>query len=457
MITAMRSGRKERHWAVGLGYTVGRTARWMWDRRIEIALFMAALIVYALSTQLPIWSVAPIWALAVAAIALDVRRKNRFFTYLNQRLFAAKVRRQLERAAKDAGFPGLQTGKVSATLPGELVEVRVPRGQTVARLGSVKDAIAACMRVSDVRVIPDNSDEADSSQATVSVIRRNPFIAMSEMEWPLLNAEAVDSRQGIPFGLDEYGRVMQVDLLFRNLIMGGAPNAGKSASLRIPIAAAVLDPTAKVWMMDAKTGGAEFIHWTPAAERVILGRDLEGAVEMLAQLEERVEKRGQEIVARGKVAVQPDMEIDYLFIDELPQFMRVFETDTKIEAGWVKSIREHIWRLIAMGRWAGMITVLSAQKPTADIVPSESRDLIDLKFALHCNTRAMSDAILGAGAGEEAPANAADIPSGQAGVGYFVGTDGTQKMRTFFIPPEQALEISSRVARRSMDDELAAL
>jgi DNA segregation ATPase FtsK/SpoIIIE-like protein len=222
-------------------------------------------------------------------------------------------------------------------------------------------------------------------------------------------------------------------------------------------AAAALDPSAKLWLLDGKTEGAEFVHWAPAAHRLVRGRQVEEAVEVFAELEQRVEARYREIVARGEVFVCEDMELDVLMIDELPQFMRIFETDTKAQQAAVKTIRGAIWKLIAVGRAAGMITVVSAQKPTADIIPSESRDLIDHKFALHCNTKPMSDAILGAGAGEEAPANAADIPSGQPGVGYYVGDAGVQKMRSFFISHHQAMEIASRAAGRQMDAELEAM
>jgi hypothetical protein len=272
-----------------------------------------------------------------------------------------------------------------------------------------------------------------------------------------MDAEQVNIRKGAPFGRDEYGRVIDVRLLSRNMIMGGSPDAGKSAALRILIAAAVLDPLAKVWLMDAKTGAAEFVHWAPAAHRLVRGRDLANAVEVLRELEERVEKRGEEIVRRGEVFVTDDMEIDVLFIDELPQYTRTREDDGKEDVANVKRIRDSIWKLIALGRWTGMPTVLSAQKPTADLVPTEFRDLIDNKFALHCNTKAMSDTILGAGAGEEAPANAASIPSGYPGLGYYVGDHGVVKMRSFFISPKQAMEISSRVASRNIDEEMAAL
>jgi S-DNA-T family DNA segregation ATPase FtsK/SpoIIIE len=103
------------------------------------------------------------------------------------------------------------------------------------------------------------------------------------------------------------------------------------------------------------------------------------------------------------------------------------------------------------------MTILSAQKPTADIVPSESRDLIDHKFALRCTTRPMSDAILGDGSGEEVPVVATDIPSGQPGVGYYVGDHGVQKIKTFFLTHKQAGEIASRAASRQLDADLESL
>jgi hypothetical protein len=454
MITGMRSARKERHWLVWLAENIARTARWMWDYRIEITIFLAALVIYTVSTQCPVWAIAPIWTAAVAAIAFDVRHDNRFVSYLCERMFAAKLRRKVVRAAADSGVPGLKIERVEATLPGELIDVRVPRGLTVERLDKAGDSIATCLRVSDVRVLHDREDR---SHAKLSVIRRDTFAQMGSSEWPLMNAETVDIRQPFPAGLDEYGRVVNWRLLSRNLILGGAPDAGKSVALRMIAAAGALDPSVKLWMMDGKTAGAEFVHWAPAAHRLIRGREVEEAVEMLAELEARVEARYREIVARGEVFVCPDMELDVLMIDELPQFMRIFETDTKPQQAAVKTIRGAIWKLIAIGRAAGMITVVSAQKPTADIIPSESRDLIDHKFALHCNTRAMSDAILGAGAGEESPANAAEIRSGQPGVGYYIGDNGVQKMRTFYISPKQAMEIASRVSAGSLDDELAAL
>jgi hypothetical protein len=86
--------------------------------------------------------------------------------------------------------------------------------------------------------------------------------------------------------------------------------------------------------------------------------------------------------------------------------------------------RAHL-ALIAVGRWAGMITVLSAQKPTADIVPTESRDLIEqvrpaLQHEAPCRTRSWAP--------DRARSSRPTPPTsalGQPGVGYYVGDAGS--------------------------------
>lgn len=444
----MKSGHKNSYWIISTCRALAVAAGFIWQHRLRIGIMVGVWALFYVTTSMPFYTYGPIWTALLGGLVYDFRHDWVAAKFLGVRLRSARVRRQLVNAARDSGFSGLKVSKITPTLPGELVSVKVPRGQTVERLMSLEKPMRSCLEVSDVRVVGDRENRA---LANISIIRRDPFATMHENPWPLMDAERVNIRNTFPFGLDEYGNVVNARLLSRNIILGGAPDAGKSAALRVLTAAAVLDPTARVWMMDAKPGAVEFIHWEKAAYKLVRGRDLEAAVEMLAELEQRVEDRYKKIVDNGNVFVTDDMEIDVLFIDELPQYMRSFETDTTAQASFVKTIRGSIWKLIAMGRAAGMITALSAQKPTADIIPTESRDLIDHKFALHCNTRQMSDAILGAGAGEEAPANAAEIPSGQPGVGFYVGDNGVQKIRAFYISPKQALEIADRVMVRDLN------
>jgi S-DNA-T family DNA segregation ATPase FtsK/SpoIIIE len=151
------------------------------------------------------------------------------------------------------------------------------------------------------------------------------------------------------------------------------------------------------------------------------------------------------------------MELDILMIDEVPTYTRPTIMSDKKAMEYIKTIQGLLWTIVARGRAAGVITILSAQKPDANTIPTDIRDLFDNKLALHCNTKAMSDTILGQGAGEESIANAATIPPGQPGVGYYVGDDGVQKMKSFYISHKQAIEIASRVASRQIDAELSTL
>jgi S-DNA-T family DNA segregation ATPase FtsK/SpoIIIE len=303
-----------------------------------------------------------------------------------------------------------------------------------------------------VRVIPDRKDR---SRASISIIRRDPFEHIDGYAWPLLDAEQTSVREPMPAGFDEYGRKNLARLLSRNLIVGGAPDSGKSSFLRLPAAYAALDPKARLWLMDGKS--VEFEAWKTCAHAFVSGPDLKGAVEMLTKLRDEMEARYQRIRAAGEVFVLEDMELDVLMIDEVPTYTRPTVMTDKKAIEQIKTIQGLLWTIVARGRAAGVITILSAQKPDANTIPTDIRDLFDNKLALHCNTKAMSDTILGQGAGEESAANAADIPSGQPGVGYYVGDDGVRKIKCFYISHQQALEISSRVASRQLDDKLSTL
>jgi len=53
--------------------------------------------------------------------------------------------------------------------------------------------------------------------------------------------------------------------------------------------------------------------------------------------------------------------------------------------------------VVARGRVAGMVTVATTQKPSADVVPTFLRDLFGFRWALRRSTPQTSDTILGSG------------------------------------------------------------
>jgi S-DNA-T family DNA segregation ATPase FtsK/SpoIIIE len=419
------------------------------DYRAEATPFAATIFLVWVVQSRPFWVSVPLFAVL---IGVGIWQRKKILPRTHELLEGSKVRRQLKRAARDSGFGELSVEKIIMTLPGEWAHVSVPRGATVDSLERASRAMAGCLKVADVRVIPDRKNR---SRASVSIIRRDPFDHMDGYVWPTLHAERTNVREHMPAGFDEYGRLVKARLLSRNLIVAGAPDSGKSSFLRLPAAYTALDPNARMWLMDGKS--VEFEAWKTCAHAFVSGPDLKGAVEMLTLLRDEMEARYQRIRAAGEVFILDDMEVDVLMIDEVPTYLRPTVMTDKKAMEQIKTIQGLLWTIVARGRAAGVITILSAQKPDANTIPTDIRDLFDNKLALHCNTKAMSDTILGQGAGQESVANAAEIPSGQPGVGYYVGDDGVRKIKSFFISHQQAIEVASRVASRQLDEELSTL
>lgn len=424
--------------------------RFIWSHRERLVIAVAVLFLFVwLPGRISVLFSLPIW---LTLAGLIFWQRERILPLVHERLQGAGVRRQLAKAARDCGFENLRIEKIVMTLPGEWAHVVVPRGKTVDALEKSSRAMAGCLKVSDVRVVPDRKDR---SRAAISVIRRDPFEEIGDYSWPTIKKTETSVREEMPAGFDEYGRQVRVRLLSRNLLVGGAPDSGKSSFLRLPAAYAAKDPLARLWLMDGKM--VEFEAWKKCAHSFVSGRDLDGAVKMLTKLRDEMDARYRRIRDASEVFVLEDMEIDFLMIDEVPVYTRPTVTSDKKELEMIKTIQGLLWTIVAQGRGAGVITILSAQKPDANTIPTEIRDLFDNKLALHCNTKAMSDTILGQGAGVEVAANAADIPPGQPGVGYYSGDEGIVKMKAFYMSHKQAMEIADQVSSRQLDDGLSTL
>jgi hypothetical protein len=321
------------------------TSRYVWGYRLELGAIIFGATLFWMHAAVPLLLYIGFW-LCIAGIA--IWQRNQVVERAHEALYGARIRRQVKRAAMDSGFGEIEVEKVILTLPGEWAKVRVPRGSTVDALEKSARSMAGCLRVSDVRVIPDRKDR---SRASISIIRRDPFDELGGYAWPLLRAEFASVREDMPIGFDEYGRMVKSRLLSRNLLVGGAPDSGKSSFLRLPAAYAALDPKARLWLMDGKS--VEFEAWKTCAHAFVSGPDLKGAVDMLTQLRDEMEARYQRIRAAGEVFVLDDMEVDILMIDEVPTYTRPTVVTDKKAAEHIKNIQGLLWTIVARGRAAG--------------------------------------------------------------------------------------------------------
>ena len=85
---------------------------------------------------------------------------------------------------------------------GDVLRVRVRRGQSVADLEARCEQLAACLRVREVRV---QREARDGSLASVMLVRRDPFDGARPLPWPEADAAELSLWEPMPVGVDEHG------------------------------------------------------------------------------------------------------------------------------------------------------------------------------------------------------------------------------------------------------------
>ncbi|MDA0136414.1 FtsK/SpoIIIE domain-containing protein [Solirubrobacter deserti] len=437
-----RAQRRER-WRVEVEALLVGLAWAVWSVRLELALVLVLAVMQRLVGGVLGW----IAVVACVAGVVAIPRTRRFLGHL---LRAMHVRRAWARATIDAGVaagpfrcPGVWS--VSRVPAGDVLDVHVRRGQSVADLDARSEHLAACLRAREVRVL---RDRRNAARASVLVIRRDPFEDAAPVTWPSVTTERLSLWEPVPLGVDEQGEHVAVSLVERNVLIGGEPGAGKSAALSVVIAAATLDPETRVWLLDGKL--VELAAWAPLARKVA-GPSGDDALALLREVRDVMDERYRELLAKGqrKVRRGDGLPLHLVVCDELAFYLTVPERAVQ------KEFAELLRDLVARGRAAGVIVCAATQKPGADVVPSALRDLFGFRLAMRCTTPQASDTILGQG-WASAGADASDIPGAQRGVGYLLADgDRPVRMRGYYLSDEDVSAIAERASAARADKWLA--
>jgi DNA segregation ATPase FtsK/SpoIIIE-like protein len=193
-----------------------------------------------------------------------------------------------------------------------------------------------------------------------------------------------------------------------NLLIGGEPGAGKSVALSQLVAAAALDPKAKLWLLDGKV--VELAAWAKVADGTA-GVDIAEAINLLAEVQAEMECRYGQLLEAGLMRVRPGSGLDVVVVDELAHYST--SVDRKARDRFCDLLRD----LVSRGRAAGIVVLAATQKPGSEVIPTSLRDLFGYRWALRCTTPAASDTVLGAG---WAAANVTShtVAAHQRGVGW---------------------------------------
>jgi len=356
-------------------------------------------------------------------------------------LHEAMTRRCWHRAVRALGrasTPAWRGGQVSIRIVtprpvGDVLEVRVPVGGTVADLEKAAEALAVVLEIRQVRV---RRDTDNARQARVSLIRRDPLSAPAPA-WPHAGAGRLSLWEPIPVGLDEDGQPVTLTLPERNLLLGGEPGAGKSAALSLLVATAALDPSVRLHLLDGKL--VELAGWAGCADSTA-GVDVEDANLLLARLRADMDARYLSLLANRARKVAPDsgLPLHLVVIDELAHYL--LNGERKERALFAELMRD----LVARGRAAGIIVIAATQKPQHDVIPTALRDLFGFRWALRCSTPQASDTVLGAGWASQGH-TASDIDSAHRGVGLLLHEGGQPiRLRSHYLDDPTLAAIADR-------------
>jgi FtsK/SpoIIIE family len=406
-----------------------------WAYRLELALIALLWAVnHWLTARLGAYDAAQvILALAIVAGLLNWTRDP-----LAAALFRSHLRRRWALACRHANLATRndrvpRITRIKLTRAGELLRVRVPAGGQVPDLEAEAERLAAFLAVREVRI----TREPDSARhARVVVLRRDPLADPIPVPWPLAGAGELSLWRPIPVGLDEDGSEVTITLPERNLLLGGEPGAGKSTILQLLVAVAALDPSVRLTLLDPKL--VELAGWQGCGR--LVGPNVEEAIGVLKQLIGEVDDRYLTLLANRarKVTEGDGLPLHLVAVEELAYYTN--GPDRKAAQAFSTLLRD----FVARGRAAGMVTVATTQKPSADVVPTYLRDLFGFRWALRCSTPDASDTILGRGWASQGY-SAASIDPATRGVGWLLQEGGIPvRLRACWLDDLDLAELARR-------------
>lgn len=218
-------------------------------------------------------------------------------------------------------------------------------------------------------------------------------------------------------GIDEFGQAVYLPMIYRNILIGGEPGAGKSSLLNTIVGHAALCPDVRLCLLDGKQ--VELGLWEDACD-VFVGPDLAHAIRTLRRVQTVMDNRYTFLRARRRRKIGRDDVFGQILVacDEIAYFSAT-AGDKKDQELFAALLRD----IVARGRAVGIIVAAATQRPSSDIIPTSLRDLFAWRFAGRCTTDVSSDIVLGHGwAARGFSSNTID-PNNQ-GAGYLIAEGG---------------------------------
>ncbi|MEV6630075.1 cell division protein FtsK [Actinoplanes sp. NPDC051470] len=339
---------------------------------------------------------------------------------------------------------------------GSQVSIDLPYGKTFDDAVKARGAVASGLDVAVSQVFI-TRDPSSHRRHTLWVADRDP-LAQGAGRTPLLRGKATDIWQPAPFGLDERGNKVSIDLMWTSMLIGAQPRQGKTFAARTLALYAALDPYVKLTVLDGG-GKPDWRKFALVADRCSFGlamtRDgdpaeivLEALREIKADVQDRYERLSElpvDVCPEGKltreIARDPKyrMPVRMVVLDEFQEYFDLGEVS--------KEIAGLLVYLVKVAPAAGIIFVDATQRPsgvgTGQVAQQfiSYRDNHQVRFALRTGSWQVSDLVMGSGAYSEGHDSSTLLPT-YKGVGILRGaSDHTPTVRTYLADQEDAEKI----------------
>ncbi|MFJ2737686.1 FtsK/SpoIIIE domain-containing protein [Streptomyces sp. NPDC087317] len=335
--------------------------------------------------------------------------------------------------------------------PGWRAEVDLPPGVEATAVLEKRAALAAAMRRPISTVWPEGDRTAHPGRLVLWVAQRDPAKAGRKL-WPLMRDGQADVYQPLPFGFDPRGNLVEITLMYSNLLVGGIPGSGKTSCALAIVLGVALDPSAELWIYELK-GSGDLDAVKPICHRYVSGdedEELEAALAGMRSGIAEYQRRATFIrglpasevpdgrkVTRALAEKYPDQDLGprVIVIDEVQELFT--HPEYKEEAAALAT------RLIKKARAYGIILILLTQNPDAPSLPTSVSSSVGTRLCLAVMDWRANNNVLGTGAYDRG-LRATDISIDEQGTGILArGREGTT-VRAAFIKQTEAEDIAAR-------------
>jgi DNA segregation ATPase FtsK/SpoIIIE, S-DNA-T family len=340
------------------------------------------------------------------------------------------------------------TAPIQRDPPGWRAEVDLPYGVTASDVIERRDRLAAGLRRPLGCVWPEPLADQHPGRLVLWVGDEDMNKA-TQAPWPLRKARKASMFDALPFGTDNRGRPVGIDLMYSNLLIGALPGAGKTFALRVVVLGAAMDPTCELRVYELK-GSGDLDPVECISHHYGSGADDDTAADCVSSLREvyaDLEKRAATVKRMSKIGRAPENKVTPELAAEraLGLWPLLFVIDECQELFTHPEYSKEAERLcigiIKRGRALGIMLALATQRPDAKSLPTAISANMGMRFCLRVAGQLENDMILGTSKYQQG-VRATMLRPSDKGVGWLVGaSDEPQISRGYYLDNPDSVKI----------------